>query len=63
MEKEKAESIAFRKKNFIVKIEKSRYGFGPSYDLLVTHNGSQWSGINLTKSEIPKVIKALAKKL
>ncbi len=59
-ETDKAESIAYRKKRFAVRIELSRYAFEESYDLLVTHNGAQWSGMNLTKAEMPYVIRALA---
>ncbi len=51
--------IEYRKEHFAVRCSKSRYAFEKSYDLMVTHNGSQWSGMNLTKEEIPKVIMVL----
>ena len=54
------EAVQRRRKNFAVKFEPVRDPMEPGeFQMLVTHNGWQWSGISLTPRELTSVLKAL----
>ena len=48
---------AYRRKKFRVTVERASYGdWKDEIRLSITHNGTQWSSINLAQHEIKSVI-------
>lgn len=63
-EQEDPECIRRREKNFAVEIEPYRYAdITSEFTLRITHNGYQWSGINLSPDEARKIISLLTSHL